>query len=158
MKKSTVSALIFIIPLMTIGSLMFAAYATGDQNQVPHMHGETFDIKCQGFTINNGYYNISVYVNAMQSVTIQIIINPGTVEGEQANEEISGVNTYLNGSAVSMGQALNYHIGSGDYIQMNFIMPYSWAYQNQTMFVIQTADNYTLMQGLDLTQTPSGPI
>ena len=57
---------------------MLVSYATGDQNQVPHNDGETFDIQCQGFTVNNGYYNISVSVNAMQSENIQkIIINPG---------------------------------------------------------------------------------
>ncbi len=160
MKKSIVSALIILIPLAIIGSLMLVSYATGDQNQVPHMPGETFDIQCQGFTVNNGYYNISVSVNAMQSENIQkIIINPGTVEGEQATEEISGVNTYLNGSAVSMAQALNYQIKSGDLLQVNFIMPYIWIYQNQTMFVIQTNNPYCYEgQFLNLTQNPSGSI
>ena len=95
----------------------------------------------------------------MQSETIQkIIINPGNVEGEQATEEISGINTYLNGTAVA-AQALNYPIRSGDYLQVNFIMPYNWAYQNQTMFVIQTTNPYCYQgQFLNLTQNPSGSI
>ncbi len=162
MKKSTISALIFFIPLITIGSLMLVGFATGNQNQVPHPAPEAFDVQCQGFTISNGYYNISVSVDAMQSASIQkIIINPGNVEGEQANEEISGLSTYLNGTAVNMAQALNYPVRSGDYLQVNFKMPYTEAYPNQTIVIIQTIDSYgkytTEMQGLNLTQTPSEP-
>jgi hypothetical protein len=139
---------------------MLAAFATAtNQNQDMRPGPMPFDIQCQGFTLSNGYYNISVSVNAIQSATIQkIIINPGNVEGEQANEEISGVNTYLNGAAVSIEHPLSYNIRSGDYLQVNFIMPYTWAYQNQTIFVIQATDPYCLEgQILNLTQTPSGP-
>ena len=154
MKKSTVSALVILIPLLIIGSLILVGVATAS-NRNMRPGPMLFDAQCQGVAINSGYYNISVSVNAMQSANIQkIIINPADLEGEQANEEISGLSTYLNGTAVSTSNPLNYHIRSGDCLQVNFIVPNTWAYQNQTMFVIQ-ATNYVQMQGLNLTQNPS---
>lgn len=158
MKKSTVSALIFIIPLITIGALILAGFATAtNQNQDMRPAPMPFDIQCQGVTLNNGYYNISVSVNAVQSASIQkIVINPGNVEGEQAVEEISGVTTYLNGTAVNTAQALNYHIKSGDNLQVNFITTYNAVCENQTVFVIQASNPYCMEgQGLNLTLTPA---
>jgi hypothetical protein len=146
---------------MTIGSLLLVGFATAtNQNQDLRPGQMPFDVQCKGVTISNGYYNISVSVNAMQSAGIQkIIINPGDLEGEQAIEEISGLNTYLNGTAVNMVQALSDQIRSGDYLQVNFIMPYTAAYQNQMFFVIQATNPYCLeMQTLNLTRTPSEPI
>ncbi len=158
MKKSTISALVIIIPLITIVSISLIAYATGDRNQIPHPQYVLYDIHCKSATVNNGEYNISVSVNATQSESIQkIILNPGDNKGEQAIEEISGLNTYLNGTAVSTELPLNYHVRSGDYLQVNFIVPYTEAYQNQTIFVIQSTDSggpYTQIQTLNLTQNP----
>lgn len=157
MKKSTVSALIIIIPLIAIGSLIIGGVVTANKNQDLRPGSLFFGIQCQSVTASKGYYNISVSVIAMRSASIQkIIINPGDNEGEQAIEEISGVSTYLNGTAVNMAQALNYPVRSGDYLQANFIMPYTAAYQNQTIFVIQAINPspYTQMQSLNLTETP----
>ena len=80
------------------------------------------------------------------------------MKAERLTKNERGLNTYLNGAAVNMAQPLDYPIKSGDYLQVNFIMPYTWVYQNQTMFVIQATNPYCMeMQGLNLTQNQSGP-
>ena len=147
---------VLAIATVAVGVLSFLS----SQNSQILAHPPLFvdcQVNCQDVTVSNGNYNISVVLHATQSLTIQrILINP-SVEDEQAIEEVSGLTTYLNGTAVSMARPLSYHLRSGDYLQVNVIMPCTEAHQNQNDVTVLTSNPngmYSLQLNLD--QNPSG--
>jgi hypothetical protein len=144
MKKSTINALIILIPLTTIGSLLLVGFATTNQFQGSRYIQISIDFHNQGVTIINGDYNISVSVSSLRSVSInKILINPSNV-----------TSVSLNGTAVNIANPLNYHLNSGDYLQVNFLMPCTEAPSNQTAITIFTQQG-TFYQEINLTQNPS---
>ena len=64
MKKSTITALVIIIPIIALGSLILEGLATANQNQFMGPGQEALNIAPQGITVNSGLYNISVAINA----------------------------------------------------------------------------------------------
>lgn len=147
MKKSIISALIILIPLITIGSLILVGIATStNQHTDCRYNQESIDFQNQSVTIINGDYNISVSVSALQSVSInKILINPSNV-----------TSVSLNGTAVNIANPLNYHLNSGDYLQVNFLMPCTGAAPNKTAISIFT-QQASYYQEINFTQTPSEP-
>ena len=147
MKKSSVSALIILIPLTIIGSLILVGIATAtNQHTDCRYNQESIDFHNQSVTIINGDYNISVSVSALRSESInKIQINPSNV-----------TSVSLNGTAVNIANPLNYHLNSGDYLQVNFLMPCTEAIPNQTAISIFT-QQASYYQEINFTQNLLGP-
>jgi hypothetical protein len=146
MKKSTVSALVFFIPLITIGNLILVGFAASANQHTDCRYNQmSIDFQNQSLTIINGDYNISISVSALRSVSVnKILINSSNV-----------TSVSLNGTAVNMANLLNYHLNSGDYLQVNFLMPCSEASPNHTEITIFTQEGM-FYQGIDFTQASSG--
>jgi hypothetical protein len=148
MKKSTMSALVFFIPLIVIGSLILVGFAASANQHTDCRYTQmSIDFHNQSLTISHGDYNISVSVSALRSVSVnKILINPSNV-----------TSVSLNGAAVTIANPLNYHLNSGDYLQVNFLMPCIEASPNHTAITIFTQQGM-YYQEIDFTQTPSEPI
>lgn len=132
------SALIFIIPLTLIGSLLLVGFATVYQNNqwFPGPCPEALSFESQGTTKSNGYYNVSLAVNATLPARIDKLVIDPTSEGicsEMSNETLSGLTIYLNRTAVSTAAPLNYQLNSGDNLQVNFLFPCVSCAPNSTM-------------------------
>lgn len=145
MKKLHCAVIIAVILIFTVISGLALNVLASNQRVLTGPEQEGIDIHCQDVSISNGYYNVSVSVDAIQSMSIyKILINPANVSAisfedrEQAKEEIGGVNTYINSTAVSMAHPLNYQINSGDHIEVNFIIPCIGANQSQMVINIFT--------------------
>jgi|SRR5208282_400087 len=148
MKKSTISALIILIPLITISSLLLIGFATATNQHTDSRYNQlSLDFHNQSVTIINGDYNISLSVSALRSVSInKILINPSNV-----------TLVSLNGTAANTANQLNYHLNSGDYLQVNFLMPCTEAQLNQTAITIFTQQGM-FYQEINLLRNPSEPI
>lgn len=156
MKKSTINALVFIIPLLTLGSLLLVGFATSNQFTRRLCQPSIYS-RDQSVTISNGDYNICYSVKALLPVTIdKILINPNVNTNYSANTEIGGLAIYLNSTTVKMVTSLNYHLNSGDELQVNIIMPCTEAHSNEasiTIFCLQGVESSLI----NLQQTPSEP-
>jgi hypothetical protein len=138
MKKSTLSALIFFLPLIVIGSLILVGFAASSNQHTDSRYSqESIDIQNQGVTISNGYYNISYSVNAIRPITIdKIRINPSNITVQNTNNKVSGITVYINNTAVNIANPLKYHLNSVNNLKVNVIIPCSEAYSNKTSITI----------------------
>ena len=132
------SALVFFIPLIVIGSLILVGFAASANQHTDCRYTQmSIDFHNQSLTISHGDYNISFSINALQStITDKIRINPNVDENQSTNNEISGLTVYINSTAVNMRTSLNYHLNNGDHIQVNAIMPCTQAHSNEASITI----------------------
>gem|GEM_PF-7128385 len=94
---------------------------------------EALQIEPKAMTENNGFYNVYLTVNAF---------GPDTINKIQLNENVTGLTTYINGTAVNMAQPLQIKLNSGDLIEVNFTMPCPEYCQVNAISVISTGAMY----------------
>jgi hypothetical protein len=154
MKKLPIYAKILVVLAIATVAVGVLSFLPNQNRLMPVQPG--LEINSKVASVSNGNYNISVSIHALKSSTVQrILVNPGNFEGEQFIEA-SGLSTYLNGTAVSMARPVSYQLKSGDYLQVNVIMPFVEARQSQNEVTLSTSNphcTYWLMLNLDQNPT-----
>jgi hypothetical protein len=155
MRKTTITAFVFIIPLIVIGSLILIGIGTATNEHTDCRNQESFDIENSSVTINNGNYNISYSVYAIRPITIdKIRINPCNITIPSANSENSGVTIYINSNLINIANPLDYHVNSKNSLQVNVIIPMTVVNSNETSIAIFT-DQAMFYKAMNLVQNPS---
>jgi hypothetical protein len=105
---------------------------------------ESIWLDFQSSTKSNGYYNISLAINASAPQSLdKLLMGPiNNTDGSiiKSKGGVNGLSIYLNGTvvdmAVDLSKQLNYHLNSGDCVQVNFTLPCSEYASNSTMGVV----------------------
>jgi hypothetical protein len=146
MEKSQKASVCIFIILVAFCLSIFAMYVVNQYDQMHMYHGpgqETVFLDFQSITKSNGYYNISLAINVLAPQSLdKLVIGPmNNTAGSiiTSKEEVNSLNMSLNGTAVDtaadMAKQLNYHLNSGDCVQVNFRLPCTEYSSNSTIGV-----------------------
>lgn len=128
--------------LVILAAFIFSILAMSFVNQYEQMHNgmdlgqETVLLDFQSLTRSNGNYNVCLAINTSTPTTLdKLVIGPlnNTAGSIITSKEVNSLNIYLNGTARDMAEPLNYHLNSGDCVQVIFSLPCTEYASNSTV-------------------------
>jgi hypothetical protein len=138
-----------VCSIIMISAFSLSIVAMSFVNQYDQMHNgmdlgeETAFLDFQSITKSNGYYTISLAINASAPQSIdKIVIGPmNNTAGSiiTSKKEVNSLHMSLNGTAMDtaadLAKKLNYHLNSGDCVQVTFTLPCTEYASNSTISV-----------------------